>query len=103
VITKKNFAYVVNTGGGAPATVTQFSVSSIGKLTTLGVTPARKEFALTDETLSANDKYLYVLAPSIAPGNSHIDEYKVKGNGTLSFVAATSTPLANGVSGLTGL
>jgi 6-phosphogluconolactonase len=110
-ITKNGrYAYVVNTGGGAPggATVRAYKVGAGGKLTALGNTAALPEFVKTDESLTRDDKYLYVLSPlesspgsSSTPGpTSHIDVYKVHHNGTLSLVAAGSPIAAPGLTGL---
>ena len=74
-----------------------------GHLTKLGVTPASGDFALTDSVLSKNDKYLYVLAPSIKAGDtSHIQSYKVGSGGILTHMGSTPMTLAVGVSGLAG-
>lgn len=111
VITRNGrYAYVVNTGGGSPtgATVSEFKISGGGTLTSLGTTPALPEFAKTDDALSADSRYLYVLSPlesgsSTAPGpNSHIDEYAVRGNGTLRLIGKTASIPIPGVSGLVG-
>jgi 6-phosphogluconolactonase len=110
-ITKNGrFAFVVNTGGGAPggATVAAYKVAAGGKLTALGNTAALPEFVKTDESLTRDDKYLYVLSPlesspgsSTTPGGtSHIDVYAVHHNGTLSLVAKGSPIPAPGLSGL---
>ena len=48
------------------------------------------EFARTDEALSRDSKFLYVLAPSVGHGHpSHIDEYRVGGNGSLTLIGST--------------
>jgi 6-phosphogluconolactonase (cycloisomerase 2 family) len=86
-------AYVVNTGPAPnPAPVNGFGIGNHGALTPLsppaGSTPG--EFARTDEALSKDGKYLYVLAPSVGPGApSHIDEYSVNKDGSLTFIGAT--------------
>jgi len=105
------YAYVVNTGGGAPggANVAEYKLSPSGKLTLLGNTTADPtEFANTDEMLSRGDKYLYVLVPlygaggSAPDGMSRIDEYKVGHNGTLTRFGSTTPTADPGVSGLVG-
>jgi 6-phosphogluconolactonase (cycloisomerase 2 family) len=104
-ITKNGrYVFVVNTGGGAPATITRYALENNGTLTFLGLTPPNgNEFARTDEVLSRDSKYLYVLVPSVAKGNtSHIDEYRVGSNGDLTLIGATPQTLAVGVSGLDG-
>ncbi len=97
------YTFVVNTGAGHPAPITRYSLASNGTLTVLGQTPSKKgEFARTDEVLSSDGKYLYVLVPSVKAGNtSHIDEYAVKG-GNLTYLGATAANLAVGASGLAG-
>jgi 6-phosphogluconolactonase len=103
------FTYVVNTGGGAPsgATVTAYRISTSGKLTFLQLTPAGapgaapggKEFARTDDVLSGDDRFLYVLVPGVfAP--SRIDIFKVQSNGHITQIGSTPTNLAPGISGL---
>ena len=59
------FAYVVNTGGGAPtgAFTSEYKLSAERRPDTAGNTPVRPErVALTDETLSSDGRYLYVLS-----------------------------------------
>jgi 6-phosphogluconolactonase len=110
--TNGKHVYIVNTGGGAPggATVAEYNISSSGALTLIGTTPALPEFLKTDEALSADDHYLYVVAPLEAvPGSgttpgptSHIDEYKVLPSGKLKLIGKTATIQAPGLSGLAG-
>jgi 6-phosphogluconolactonase (cycloisomerase 2 family) len=104
-ITKSGrYVFVVNTGGGAPATIARYRLENSGVLTFLGLTPPNgNEFARTDEVLSRDSKYLYVLAPSIMKGNtSHIDEYRVGSGGSLTLIGVTPSTLAVGASGLDG-
>ena len=64
------YAYVVNTGGGAPtgAFTSEYKVLPNGGLKLLGNTAVRKnEFALTDPTLSSDSRYLYVLSTGATP------------------------------------
>jgi len=99
------YAYVVNTGGGAPtgAFVSEFRVFPNGGLKLLGNTPVRKnEFALTDETLSSDSHYLYVLSTGVSPATHHIDEYKVGANGILTSIGQTPALAVPGASGLVG-
>jgi hypothetical protein len=99
------YAFVVNTGGGAPAFTTSFRIAPNGGLTFLANTPVLKgEFALTDETLSADNHYLYVLAAAPPPTLAHhIDEYKVLANGHLKLIGKTPDMQVPGTSGLAGL
>ena len=101
------FAYVVNTGALFPsqAPVTFFDVSSNGELGAAGPPAASTtgEFARTDAALSRDDKYLYVLSPSVGPGApSHIDTYALGADGSMTFVGATPAGANLGV-GATGL
>jgi 6-phosphogluconolactonase len=98
-------AYVVNTGAGNPAPVNGFGLDSHGSLTPLSPAAASTagEFARTDEAFSRDSKYLYVLAPSVGPGApSHIDEYSVNKDGSLTLIGATpaSANLGVGASGV---
>jgi 6-phosphogluconolactonase len=101
------YAFVVNTGGGAPtgAFTTSYRIAPNGALKFLANTPVRKgEFALTDEALSRDNKFLYVLAAAPPPTLSHhIDEYKVLGNGHLKFIGRTPDMAVPGTSGMAGL
>jgi len=103
------FAFAVNTGAGAPATVARFKLLSTGSLNFRGLTPERPtEFARTDAAVSGNSRYLYVLSPQVNPqaggGSpaSHIDEYKVTATGGLVFIGKTPAGANLGV-GATGL
>ena len=99
------YAYVVNTGGGAPTGgfTSEYRLSPSGGLTLLGNTAVRKnEFALTDETLSSDSRYLYVLSTGASPATHHIDEYKVGANGILTFIGQTPALAVPGASGLVG-
>jgi 6-phosphogluconolactonase len=99
------YAYVVNTGGGAPpATVARYGLTSAGDLTLLGVTGENNangdEFARTDEVLSRDGRYLFVLKPGIMAANSQIDIYRVGSDGSLTLVGNTTPNGAPGMSGL---
>jgi 6-phosphogluconolactonase (cycloisomerase 2 family) len=109
ITTNGHYAYVVNTGGGAPggATVAEYKLARSGKLTPLGNTPpSSSEFALTDDALSHDNKFLYVLSPlesgsSSMPGpNSHIDVFAVHHNGSLTLVSTSANVPAPSLSGL---
>jgi 6-phosphogluconolactonase (cycloisomerase 2 family) len=96
------YAFTVNTGGGAPATIARYRIESNGALTLIGSTPPNgAEFARTDAALSRFSRYMYVLVPSIFAGStSHIDEYRVGDDGSLTLIGATPSTLPAGVSGL---
>jgi 6-phosphogluconolactonase (cycloisomerase 2 family) len=98
--------------GTGTGTVARFALSWTGTPTLLDTTPitasspAGAAFG-TDLTLSADNRYLYVLAPTLgmlpAPDNndvSHIDVYRVGWNGSLTHIQATPGTLPAGVSGL---
>ena len=94
------YVFVVNTGGGAPSTIARYGLAPSGFLTVLGLTPPNgEEFARTDESLSRDSKYLYVLNPGIF-GPSKIDEYRVSPNGDLTLIGNTPPNGPNGQSGL---
>ncbi len=97
------YAYIVNTGGGAPggSTISEFGISSAGALSLLGTnhqTPT--EFAKTDVALSRNSRYLYVLVPAVMSDTSKVEEYKVASNGSLTLIGHTPARLPGGLSGL---
>ena len=104
VLPSGKYAYVVNTGAGKPATVSRYQIASNGRVSLLGLTqPQRNEFARTDITASRDGKYVYVLAPSVAAGNtSRIDVYRVVRGGGLRFVQRTARNGAVGQTGLVG-
>jgi 6-phosphogluconolactonase len=103
VITHKGFWYVVNADALGPngATVAIFKDSG-GHLTFQGTTPQIGETLKTDETLSTDQKYLYVLAPTSnrQAGGSHIDEYQILPNGGLKLIGQTPKTLPKSVNGL---
>jgi 6-phosphogluconolactonase (cycloisomerase 2 family) len=93
------YAYIVNSAG-APS-VSEFALARNGKLTFLGRTRTiAGENDKNDSALSPDSKYLYVLAPGVTAGPSHIDVYKVRKNGTLKLIQMTSNTLNPGVSGM---
>ena len=92
----QRFAFMTNTLSN---TVSRFSIARNGKLTLLGNVPTGPGFA-SDEALSRNGKFLYVLLPSIMGGMSHIDFYKVGSGGSLTHLGETPSNLPPGASGL---
>jgi 6-phosphogluconolactonase len=98
--------FVVNTGGGPPgpqfaSTIAGYRLSPTGFLTFRSLTPENgEEFARTDEALSRDSKYLYVLKPGIMAANSQIDEYRVRRNGNLTLLGNTPATGPPGQSGL---
>jgi hypothetical protein len=114
ITSNQSYAYVVNTGNGATKTPTpgpsidEYKLSTSGKLTQIGSTAPVSEYLETDEALSPDDRYLYVVAPleasppnQTAPGtNGLIRVYAVQSDGTLSFVASTPEIPSAGLSGV---
>jgi 6-phosphogluconolactonase len=103
------YTFVVNTGGGPPgpqfaATIAGYRLSNGGALTFLGLTPENNangdEFARTDEALSRDSKYLYVLKPGLMGDVSQVDIYRVNQNGSLTLLGNTPATGAAGQSGL---
>ena len=101
--------YVVNTGAGAPAgptpSIARFNLADDGGLAFNGLTSSPDDFAETDAVISVDGKYLYVLAPSVGNPSappSHIDAYKIKGNGNLKSIGSTKAGDDLGI-GATGL
>jgi 6-phosphogluconolactonase (cycloisomerase 2 family) len=99
------YVFVVNASAteapGGP-TITRYGLGRGGSLNFLGLTqPDQGEFARTDEALSRDSRYLYVVAPSVfGAGTSHIDQYRVTKNGNLKLIAATPSTLPASISGL---
>jgi hypothetical protein len=61
------------------------------------------EFAKTDEVLSRDGRYLYVLAPGVKVNTSHIDIFKVGGfGGGPTLIGKTPATGPAGMSGLDG-
>ncbi len=110
----QRYAYVVNSGNGITSTPTpgpsiaEYKLSGIGTLTLIGNTAPVSQFLETDDAVTPDDRYLYVVSfleaspPSqTAPGNnSLINVYRVHRNGTLSFVTSTPEIRSPGLSGL---
>jgi 6-phosphogluconolactonase (cycloisomerase 2 family) len=102
--------FVVNTGGGPPgpqfaATIARYRLHWWkSDLTFLGLTPENNaegdEFARTDEALSRDSRFLYVLKPGIFAPNSQIDMYRVERDGNLTFIGNTPPVGPEGQSGL---
>jgi len=106
VVTKDgHYTYVVNAGGGPDATLAGYGLSS-GALTFLGLTPENNangdEIVRTNETLSRDSKYLYVLKPGLMGPVSQVDIYRVNQNGSLTLIGNTPANGAPGQSGLVG-
>ncbi len=111
-VSDHGYAYIVNTGAGAPsgATVSVFKVSPNGTLALKQVTPqvvvfpfpppGTTEFAKTDIALSPHDDFAYVVVPGFYSSTSHIDAYSVNDDGTLTLLALTPSTLAGGLSGI---
>ncbi len=96
ITNSQRYAFMTNT---LSQTVSRFRIANDGKLTLLGHTATGPGFA-SDEALSSNSRYLYVLLPSIMGGMSHIDYYKVGKGGSLTQIGATASDLPPGASGL---
>jgi len=98
VITNNDkYAFTTNT---LSQSVSRFSLSSDGDLTLLDSDTKTGPGFASDEALSRNSKYLYVLVPSIMGGSSHIDAYRVGAGGTLTHIQETASNLPPGVSGM---
>ena len=107
VVTKNGrWALVANTlSDSVPNTFTGkggVSVMSIGrggKMTLHGQGDLGGPGFPSDEALSSNDRYLYVVDPFIMGGPSHIDVYKLGSNGSITHIQTTPSTLPNGISG----
>lgn len=98
VITKnKKYSFMTNT---LSQSVSRFRIAHDGHLTLLPGNAATGAGFASDESLSRNSKYLYVLLPSIMGGTSHIDVYRVGSGGSLTHIQATPSNLPPGVSGM---
>lgn len=100
------WAYVSNTlSDSVPDTFTgkgSVSVMSIGhggKMTLHAQGSAGGMGFPSDEALSSNNRYLYVVDPFVMGAPSHIDVYKVGSNGSITHIQTTPSTLPNGVSG----
>jgi 6-phosphogluconolactonase (cycloisomerase 2 family) len=110
------YAYVTNSlstfpPGNGVGGVSRYAVSRNGTLTLLGQTDVTNDPVTpgttfpTDEVLSGDSRYLYVVSPTLGMGpannnTSHIDVYRVGRNGSLTNIQATPATLPVGVSGL---
>jgi 6-phosphogluconolactonase len=110
------FAYVTNSlstfpPGNGVGGVSGYAVSRNGTLTLLGQTDVTNDPVTpgttfpTDEVLSSDSRYLYVLSPTLnmGPANndtSHIDAYRVGWDGSLTHIQTSPATLPVGVSGL---
>lgn len=96
ITNNQRYAFITNT---LSQSVSGFRISRGGDLTLLGHTATGPGFA-SDEALSRDSRYLYVLLPSIMGGTSHIDYYRVRRGGGLTQIGSTPSDLPVGVSGL---
>ena len=95
---------------GAPATIgsgiaglSRFAVAPDGTVTFLGntnVSPNPAGVFPSDLALSHDSQFLYVSAPSIFAGPSHIEAYQVGSGGSLTDVGSTPEDLPNSASGI---
>jgi 6-phosphogluconolactonase (cycloisomerase 2 family) len=109
------WVFTVNTGGPAlaGATVTSMRLARSGALSYKSITAKADEFTLTDEALSRDDQFLYVVSPltenpfvSPPPSGlgSRIITFEVDtSTGSLTRVSTTFEKLPPGVSGLDGV
>jgi 6-phosphogluconolactonase len=114
ITSNQRYAYVVNTGNGVTTTQTpgssiaEYKLSPSGKLTLIGNIAPPTQYLKTDDALTPDDRYLYVVSPleaspasQTAGGtNSLIDVYAVRHGGTLRFVGSTPDIPSPGLSGL---
>jgi 6-phosphogluconolactonase len=102
-------AIVTNTLSKAPPTsgkgaVSSLSVGANGKMTLLQQADTGPGFP-SDEGFSHDDKYLYVIdptvviPPSMIPG-SHIEVYRLGPGGSMTNIQSTPTTLPNTISGI---
>jgi 6-phosphogluconolactonase len=104
VITPDNrYAYIANT---TTKTIARYAIAANGALTFLGLTPTLNtppgpfQFP-TDESMTQDGKYLYVLIPSVfSPRASRIDEYRIGAGGSLTLLGSTPANMPAGASGL---
>jgi 6-phosphogluconolactonase len=107
VVTKDNrYAFVTNTlservpdAGTGKSAIARFSIAPDGSLTLLGLTDTGPGFP-SDVALSHDDRCLYVIDPTVmGDDTSHIDVYRVGGDGSLTHIQATAEDLPRGISG----
>lgn len=110
------YAFVTNSlstfpPGDGVGGVSRYAVSPNGTLTLLGQTDVTNDPVTpgttfpTDEALSGDSRYLYVVSPTLGMGpannaTSHIDVYRVGSGGSLTHIQTTPATLPVGVSGL---
>jgi 6-phosphogluconolactonase len=102
--------YVVNTGAGAPsgATVSVMHISPSGHVSLAQVSPPGapgplsngQELIRTDDALTGDNKYLYVVVPGVLAPASKIDEFEVLPNGHIAQIGATAAIPDAGLSAL---
>ncbi|MCA1682974.1 MAG: beta-propeller fold lactonase family protein [Actinobacteria bacterium] len=104
VITPDNrYAYISNT---TTKTIARFAIAANGSLSFLGTTPILNTLPgpfqfPTDEALSRDGRYLYVLLPSVFGGPvSRIDAYRVGADGSLGLLGSTAADMPAAASGL---
>jgi 6-phosphogluconolactonase len=86
----------LTTGKGA---ISRFSVASDGKLTLLGRADTGPGLP-SDEALSSDTHYLYVIDPTAnGARTSHVDVYGVGSDGSLTHLQSTARDLPRGISG----
>jgi 6-phosphogluconolactonase len=86
----------ITTGKGA---ISRFSVASDGKLTLLGRTDTGPGLP-SDEALSSDTHYLYVIDPTANGAHtSHVEVYRVGSDGSLTHLQTTTRDLPRGISG----
>jgi 6-phosphogluconolactonase (cycloisomerase 2 family) len=84
------------TGKGA---ISRFSVAGDGKLTLLGRADTGPGLP-SDEALSSDSHYLYVIEPTANGANtSHVDVYRVGSDGSLTHIQSTTRDQPRGISG----
>jgi 6-phosphogluconolactonase len=84
------------TGKGA---ISRFSVAGDGKLTLLGRADTGPGLP-SDEALSSDGHYLYVIDPTAKGANtSHVDVYQLGSHGSLTHIQSTTRDLPRGISG----
>jgi 6-phosphogluconolactonase (cycloisomerase 2 family) len=99
------FAYITNT---ATQSVSRFALSPDGSLRLLGVTPLVDPVPVpanlpTDEVISRDGRFLYVLVPGVLGGDvGRIDAFRIGVTGGLTFIASTPATLPAGISGIAG-
>jgi 6-phosphogluconolactonase (cycloisomerase 2 family) len=92
-----------NTIGSGISGLSRFAVAPDGTVTFLGntnVTPNPAGVFPSDLALSHDSQFLYVSAPSIFAGPSHIEAYRIGAGGSLTDVGSTPEDLPNSASGI---